>query len=56
MATVKTCPHDATQHVHLSGTKSEKITQWRSITNHFRPEVAEVLIKGLQTTLRWEVT
>src|SRR5699024_578755 len=44
MATAKTCPHDASSHLHLSGTKvREKLKNGESLPKEFsRPEVAEV--------------
>lgn len=50
MVTAKTCPHDASEHVHLSGTKvREKFRNGESLPTKFsRPKVAEVLIKGLK--------
>ncbi|MFF5907495.1 sulfate adenylyltransferase [Staphylococcus cohnii] len=50
MATAKTCPHDASEHLHLSGTKvREKLKNGESLPKEFsRPEVAQVLINGLK--------
>lgn len=50
IATAKTCPHDASNHLHLSGTKvREKLRNGESLPEKFsRPEVANVLIKGLK--------
>lgn len=52
MATTKTCPHHSSHHIGLSGTKVRKLLKEgkRPPEEMTRPEVADVLIKGMKET------
>jgi sulfate adenylyltransferase len=49
MASLKTCPHDASHHVSLSGTRVRELLAAGEIPpgEFTRPEVAQALIEGL---------
>jgi sulfate adenylyltransferase len=54
IVSLKTCPHDSSQHVILSGTQvREKLARGEILPVEFtRPEVSRVLIRGVQARER----
>ena len=54
VVSLKTCPHDSSQHVVLSGTQvREKLSRGELLPEEFtRPEVSRVLMRGVQQTER----
>ena len=50
IVTAKTCPHDKTEHLVLSGTQvREKLSKGEILPTEFtRPEVSQVLIEGMR--------
>jgi sulfate adenylyltransferase len=53
MGTSKTCPHDASEHLHLSGTKVRALLRGGECPppEFSRPEVAKILIEGMSEQL-----
>jgi sulfate adenylyltransferase len=53
MASSKTCPHDSSHHVFLSGTKVRELLKAgeRPPVEFTRPEVADVLIAAMKSSL-----